>query len=108
MYQIYVYIPIKNKESVKQAMFKAGAGRLGEYDECCFEYQGMGQFRPLEGSDPHLGRKGRLELVQEVKVEMICDQSHLSGVIKAMREAHPYEEVAFGVLELVNPEFLSL
>lgn len=100
MYLIYVYIPLKSKEKVKEAMFLAGAGRIGNYEHCCFEYEGKGQFRPLKGSNPHIGEQEKLEIVEEVKVEFICPFELVSEVVLAMKSAHPYEEPAFGVIKL--------
>ncbi len=100
MYQIYVYIPRNMKELVKEAMFMAGAGLVGNYKRCSFEYEGTGQFEPMKGSDPHIGTMGQLEKVQEVKVEMVCQKADIKDVIAAMKAAHPYEEPAYGVIDL--------
>lgn len=81
------------------AMFSAGAGKIGNYDQCCFEYVGIGQFRPLEGSSPHLGIHNQLEFVKEYKIEMIVEASKIKAVVKSMKEAHPYEEVAYQIFK---------
>ncbi len=88
------------KELVKEAMFMAGAGTLGDYKRCSFEYEGKGQFEPQKGSDPHIGTMGQLETVEEVKVEMVCHPADVEEVIKAMKETHPYEEPAYGVIDI--------
>jgi hypothetical protein len=100
MYQIYVYIPTESIEKVKLAMFEAGAGKIGDYEYCCFEYSGKGQFKPLAGSQPYVGKLDQVEKVHEIKVEMVCEQKYLQDVISSMKNAHPYEEVAFGVIKL--------
>jgi len=100
MYKISVFIPEDFKEAVKLAMFKAGAGRIGNYDCCCFESLGQGQFRPLPGSRPYLGHEGKIEFVKEFKVEMVCEDSLLAAVVANMKEAHPYETPAYEVFEL--------
>jgi len=97
MYRINVYIPASHLEQVKTAMFAAGAGRIGNYDSCCWQSQGQGQFRPLEGSDAFIGTKGQLEQVEEFKVEMVCSSSVVRQVVKAMIKAHPYEEPAYDI-----------
>lgn len=102
MYQIYVYIPLDSKERVKEAMFAAGAGTIGNYTRCAFEYEGWGQFQPEEGSHPTLGAVGSLEAVKEIKVEMICEDVHLQKVLIAMKLAHPYEEPAFGAFKILT------
>lgn len=94
MYRINFYVPI---EHVKSAMFAAGAGRIGLYEQCCFEYRGQGQFKPLSGSDAFIGEVGQLETVEELKIEMVCEQSLIKQVLQAMIKAHPYEEPAYDV-----------
>lgn len=93
--RIDVYVPESHAETVKQAMFDAGAGTLGSYDCCCFQTVGRGQFRPLAGSHPFLGENGRIEQVTEWKLELICPEEKLRAVLAALRQAHPYETPAF-------------
>ncbi|MBL6991321.1 MAG: NGG1p interacting factor NIF3 [Bacteriovoracaceae bacterium] len=100
MFKVIVFIPLSHVAAVKQGMFDAGAGKIGVYDSCCFETQGTGQFRPLEGSDPFVGKTNEVETVQEVKVEMVCDPKYIEKVVAAMKLMHPYEEVAYDVLKL--------
>lgn len=95
MLQVTVFTPIDYKDKVKNAMFKAGAGKIGNYDSCCFEHQGVGQFRPLKGSEAFIGKVGDLEKIQEVKIEMICEDHLFENVIKAMKQNHPYETPAY-------------
>lgn len=95
MYRINVYIPESHLEDVKQAMFDAGAGRIGDYDSCCWQTQGQGQFRPLAGNNAFIGETDKLEYVQEYKVEMVCSSARVRQVVKAMIKAHPYEEPAY-------------
>lgn len=99
MYKVIVFVPHESKEVVKEAMFNAGGGRIGNYDHCCFESEGIGQFRPLEGSNPAIGAKGQVEYVKEVKVEMVVSPEFISAVLNAMKESHPYEEVAYDVFK---------
>jgi len=100
MYKICVYIPEKSVENVKTALFKAGAGRIGNYDSCCWQTEGIGQFRPLAGSSPTAGSLGKIEHVKELKIELVCDDEFVQDAIRAMKVAHPYEEPAFDVWEL--------
>jgi hypothetical protein len=99
---IFVYIPENVLESVKEAMFNAGAGQIGTYCRCCWQIQGIGQFFPLENSHPAVGSVGTLEKVVEYKVEFVCELSKVKGVIEAMKKAHPYEVPAYGVVELLD------
>lgn len=102
MYHIAFYVPETHSEEVKDSMFKAGAGTIGNYDKCSFEYSGIGQFRALEGSDPFLGKVGQVERVKELKVEMVCKKEFLSAAIEALKESHPYETPAYYVIETVG------
>lgn len=102
MYKLCFYVPGEHLEPVKQAVFDAGAGRIGDYDCCCWQVEGTGQFRPLEGSDPFIGAQGEVEQVSEYRVEMVCAEQHLAAVVAALKEAHPYEEPAWDVIALVT------
>ena len=95
VYELVVYVPATHEEAVRNAVFDAGAGRLGNYDRCCFATAGTGRFRPLAGSDPFLGSAGKEETVPEVRLEMICAAEHLAAAVAALRQAHPYETPAF-------------
>lgn len=101
-YKLCFYVPESHTEAVKEAVFATGAGRQGNYDCCCFQFRGQGQFRPLEGSDPFLGKQGEVERVSEDRVEMLCDASHLQAALTALRAAHPYEEPAIDVWPLTD------
>jgi len=94
-YRLDIYIPDTHLEQVKQAVFDAGAGRIGNYDSCCWQTKGDGQFRALEGSQAFIGQKNRLESVVEYKVELVCDLECIDDVIAALKNAHPYETPAF-------------
>ncbi len=96
-YIITFYVPIDECEAVKKAMFAVGAGSLGNYDQCCWQVLGQGQFRALQGSQPAVGQQEVLAKLDEFRVEMLCDEHHLNKAIQAMKKAHPYEEVAFNV-----------
>jgi hypothetical protein len=102
MYKLIVFIPETHTEQVKTALFAAGAGRQGDYDCCAWQTLGQGQFRPLDGSKPFIGQQGDIETVAEYRVEMLCEEAQLKAVVSALREAHPYEEPAFEVIQLVD------
>lgn len=102
VYKLCFYVPETHTEAVKKAVFSAGAGRIGNYDCCSFQWQGQGQFRPLEGSDPFIGQQGGIEKVAEHRVEMICNEDCLKQSLTALRQAHPYEEPAIDVWKLEN------
>ena len=98
LYKIEFYVPETHLETVKSAMFEAGAGNIGDYDSCAWQSLGQGQFRPLQGSSAYLGEINKLETVAEYKVEMICGEATLAAAIAALKQAHPYEAVAYFVL----------
>lgn len=100
MYKIAVFIPRSHLEKVKSALFLAGAGKIGNYDSCSFEYEGVGQFRACDGANPFLGKVGKLEKVDEVKVEMVCADHLIKEAILAMKSAHPYETPAYDVFKM--------
>src|SRR5690554_2352844 len=102
MYKLIFYAPKDSCEEVKQAVFASGAGKLGDYEWCSFETPGTGQFRPIGNANPHLGKVGELERVEELKVEVLCLEENVKEATKAMLAAHPYEEPAFEIVELAN------
>jgi structural hemagglutinin/hemolysin toxin protein RtxA len=102
MFHIAFYVPLDHAEKVKESMFKAGAGTIGNYEKCSFEYNGIGQFKPLPGSTPFLGSEGKLEKVSELKVEMVCKKDCLPAAIAALKSSHPYETPAYYVIEMVG------
>jgi hypothetical protein len=100
MYKLTAYIPESHLEAVKEALFAAGAGRYAAYDRCCWQVLGQGQFRPLEGSAPFVGQTGVEERVAEYRVELICEDSAVPAVARALRTTHPYEEPAFDFIKI--------
>ncbi|EPZ51680.1 hypothetical protein M902_2392 [Bacteriovorax sp. BAL6_X] len=102
MKKLVFFVPKANAEVVKNAVFDAGAGTIGNYDRCSFEVEGVGQFRPNQEANPHIGKNGEIERVVELKVETICPDDKVDDVLKALRMAHPYEEPAVDLYELLN------
>ncbi len=102
MYKLGFYVPESHLQEVKTAAFAAGAGTMGDYDCCCWQVRGQGQFRPLAGSEPFLGQLGELEQVAEYRVEMVCSGQYIRAAVRAVKNAHPYEEPAWDVVELVT------
>jgi hypothetical protein len=100
MYKLGFYVPATHLEQVKQAVFATGAGRIGNYDSCCWQCLGQGQFRPLDGSKPFLGQQGEIESVAEYRVELVCADEHIVAAVAALKLAHPYEEPAYDVVAL--------
>lgn len=103
IYKLVFYVPETHLELVKTALFAAGAGHFEHYDQCSWQILGQGQFRPLKHANPHIGTPGQLESLPEYRVEMICSKTHLQSVLKALFDAHPYEEPAYEVWPLSYP-----
>lgn len=101
MYKLTVFIPDEALELVKSALFDAGAGTIGDYEQCCWQVQGVGQFMPLAGSNPHVGAHDRLETVDEWRVEMVVDEKAIEAVIDALKKTHPYETPAYDVIKVL-------
>lgn len=101
MLKLCFYVPTSHLEVTKQAVFAAGAGRQGNYEQCCFQSQGTGQFRPLAGSSPFIGQQDELEQVNEWRVELLCPEEKRASVLAALRQAHPYEEPAIDLWALL-------
>src|SRR5690625_2477846 len=102
LFKIVIYVPHSHTEVVRNALSEAGAGHIGNYSHCTFQTSGEGTFKPLEGTNPYIGSKNKLEIVQEMKIESIINERNLSKVINAIIAAHPYEEVAYDVYPLKN------
>lgn len=102
MYKLCFFVPETHVEEVKQAVFAAGAGTIGQYDCCCWQVLGQGQFRPKEGSQPFIGELDKIEKVPEYRVEMVMEASVAKHVVSALKQAHPYEEPAYDVMKIVD------
>lgn len=102
MIKFSFYVPVTHVDSVKEALFAAGAGQVGLYGHCAWQTLGQGQFQPLPGSSPFVGEQGKLTQIDEYLVEMVCDEAIVADAVSALRRAHPYEEPAFGLLPMLN------
>lgn len=100
MYKLIFFVPKDYVEQVKEAVFAAGAGQIGQYQKCCWQTPGIGQFQPMEGSQPYIGEQGLLETVDEYRVEMVCESEFIREAVAALKQAHPYEEPAYDVTRL--------
>ncbi len=102
MIHISFYVPVKDADRVKDAMFQAGAGKIGNYDQCSFEMKGVGQFRPLPGSNPTIGSECKIETVEELKIDMVCEDNKVVDVVAALKKSHPYETPAYYVIKTLD------
>ncbi|RKL69376.1 Nif3-like dinuclear metal center hexameric protein [Salipaludibacillus neizhouensis] len=101
--KLVVFVPEEQADNVRQALGGAGAGYIGNYSHCTFNSLGTGAFKPEEGTDPFIGEKGKMEFVDEVKIETVYHASQQKKVIQAMTKAHPYEEVAYDLYQIASP-----
>ncbi|MEM9052686.1 MAG: Nif3-like dinuclear metal center hexameric protein [Bacteroidota bacterium] len=100
--KLIVFVPSSDSEKMRQALFDAGAGEIGKYSECSFNLEGQGTFHPNNGANPAIGEVGETQYENETRIEVMFP-AYLSGrVLKAMKDAHPYEEVAYYLHSLEN------
>lgn len=102
LYKLVVYVPVSHEAAVREAIADMGAGHLGNYSHCSFRSSGTGTFLPRAGSNPYIGEPGKLQEVEELRLETIVPQNILEAVISRMKAAHPYEEVAYDLYPLQN------
>lgn len=100
-YKIVVFIPLKNADELTFKMAAAGAGNIGKYSVCSFRTKGVGTFLGSASSKPKVGKKGRFEMVEEIRLEMICEQNELDEVINTVYKNHPYEEPACEIYPVI-------
>jgi len=103
-YKLVVFVPVDALKKVANAIFKAGAGAIGNYRDCGFHTDGTGTFLPLAGAKPAIGKRGKSEAVHEMRFETIVPADRLSAVVAALKEAHPYETPAFDIFKLFGYE----
>ncbi len=102
LYKLKFFVPDSEVEKVKNAVFDAGAGEIGNYSECSYSWNGEGTFKANDKADPHVGSKGERHIESEVAVEVLVEKWKLKAVVSRMLEAHPYEEVAYDVYSIEN------
>lgn len=101
--KLVVFVPLEALDVVRDALFAAGAGRIGAYERCSWYTEGTGTFYGGEGASPALGEAGREERVPELRLETVYPVERELDVVRALREAHPYEEPAFDLYPLTEP-----
>lgn len=102
MLKLIYYVPESHLESTKLAIFEAGAGGIGNYEQCAWQVLGMGQFKPVKGAKPYIGETDTLEQIPEWRVETIVTEDKASQVAQALKASHPYEEPAFEFIQLID------
>jgi hypothetical protein len=99
-FKLVYFVPEEARDATREACFAAGGGHIGAYERCSWYTAGTGTFLPGEGAEPSIGAVGEEERMAEYRVEMVVPEEALRAVVDALREAHPYEEVAFDLIPL--------
>ncbi len=102
--KIIVTVPVEDTDKIMEAMCSQGAGVIGEYSYCTMQTKCIGTFLPGKDANPYIGKRDKLEYVEEDKLEVVCDVGKVKTVLRALREAHPYEEPAIDIIPLIDEE----
>ncbi len=105
--KIFVTIPLKNVENVRNAICEAGAGVIGNYSYCTSSTKSIGTFKPNDNASPYIGEKNNLEFLEEKKLEIVCDVDNVKKVISKLRGVHPYEELAIDIVPLIDEDYFK-
>ena len=100
--KLFTFVPVEFAENIRSAIFNAGGGHISNYSECSFNTAGQGTFKPGEGTNPFTGKRGIRHTEEEIKMEMIFPAWQEKAILAAMIDAHPYEEVAYDIVQLGN------
>lgn len=104
--KIAIFVPISHADKIRRVLAESGCGNIGNYDYCSFTMKGIGRFRGLDGAKPFIGEVGKIEEVEEERIETLCPYAKLDEVLAAIKGAHPYEEPAIDIYPLLNKEQL--
>ena len=104
--KIIVHVPPESADEIRRILGDAGAGVIGNYSFCSFSVRGTGRFTPLRGANPAVGHVGEPEEVAEESIEVVCDRSDAKQIVATVRAAHPYEEPAVEIYQLIDEEEL--
>lgn len=100
--KLVVFVPEENADEMRNALGKAGAGRIGEYSYCSYSIKGVGRFKPSDNANPHIGSAGKLEAVDEERIEVACEKDQAADIIKVIKDVHPYEEVVIDIYPMLS------
>jgi hypothetical protein len=99
--KLVVFVPEENANEVREALGKAGAGKIGEYSYCSFSIKGVGRFKPSDSANPHIGKAGELETVDEERIEVACEKEQANEIIKVIKDVHPYEGIVIDIYPML-------
>jgi len=100
--KLVVFVPEENADEVRQALGEAGAGKIGEYSFCSYSIKGVGRFKPSENANPHIGSAGKMEEVNEERIEVACEKEQAADIIQVIKDVHPYEEVVIDIYPMLS------
>lgn len=100
--KLVVFVPEENADEVRDALGRAGAGRIGEYSYCSYSIKGVARFKPSDSANPHIGSAGKLEAVDEERIEVACEKEQAAEIIKVIKDVHPYEEVVLDIYPMLS------
>ncbi|HEY1074484.1 MAG TPA: hypothetical protein VGE59_02175 [Patescibacteria group bacterium] len=100
--KLVVFVPEENADQVRQALGEAGAGRVGNYTFCSYSVKGVGRFKPGDGANPHIGEVGKLEMVDEERIEVACEKDQVNEIIQVIKNVHPYQEVVIDIYPMLS------
>lgn len=100
--KLVVFVPEENADEVRNALGEADAGRIGEYSFCSYSIKGVGRFKPSDNANPHIGSAGKLEEVNEERIEVACEKEQATDIIKVIKDVHPYEEVVIDIYPMLS------
>jgi len=105
--KISVTVPSENVNKLREEMCKMGAGVIGNYSHCSISTNCIGTFKPNKDADPYIGLSDKMEFVEEIKLELICEVEKVKKVISKLREVHPYEEPGIDIIPLIDEDFFN-
>ena len=100
--KLVVFVPEENADDVRQALGEAGAGKIGEYSFCSYSIKGVGRFKPSDKANPHIGSAGKMEAVDEERIEVACEKEQAAKIIQVIKDVHPYEEVVIDIYPMLS------
>ncbi len=100
--KIVVFVPGEHADEIRRVLGDAGAGKIGNYSFCSFSIKGTGRFKPNDKAHPHIGSIGKLEAVDEERIEVSCEKTQVHDIIKVIKKAHPYEEVVIDIYPMLE------
>lgn len=101
-FKIVIFVPASHGDIIRKTLSESGAGHIGNYDFCSFTSKGVGRFSPMDNAKPFIGEIGKIEEVEEERIETICPYEKLGAIVAAIKKVHPYEEPAIDIYPLLN------